>query len=66
MKCWEFPAELRNSLASQEKLPAGVYSRNKFEKLVHLVGFVIRIYRDERSPERQNSQYQTDSFLFWK
>lgn len=25
MKCWEFPAELRNSLASQEKtLPAGV------------------------------------------
>jgi len=29
------------------------YSKNEFEKLVHLVGFVIRIYHDTRSPERQ-------------
>jgi len=29
------------------------YSKNKLEKLVHLVGFVIRIYDDARSPERQ-------------
>jgi hypothetical protein len=29
------------------------YSKNKFEKLVHLFGFVIRIYHDTRSPERQ-------------
>ena len=29
------------------------YSKNKFEKLVHLVGFIIRIYQDARSPERQ-------------
>ena len=29
------------------------YSKNKFEKLGHLVGFIIRIYHDERSPERQ-------------
>jgi hypothetical protein len=29
------------------------YSKNKFEKLVHLVGFIIRIYHDERSHERQ-------------
>ena len=29
------------------------YSKNKFEKLVHLVCFIIRIYHDERSPERQ-------------
>ena len=29
------------------------YSKNKFEKSVHLVGFVIRIYHDARSPERQ-------------
>jgi len=29
------------------------YSKNKFEKLVHLLGFVIRIYHDARSPERQ-------------
>jgi len=30
------------------------YSKNRFEKLVHLVGFIIRIYHDARSPERQN------------
>ena len=29
------------------------YSKNKFEKLVHLVGFVIRLCHDARSPERQ-------------
>jgi len=29
------------------------YSKNKFEKLVHLLGFIIRIYHDARSPERQ-------------
>jgi len=29
------------------------HSKNKFEKLVHLVGFDIRIYHDTRSPERQ-------------
>jgi hypothetical protein len=27
--------------------------KNKFEKLVHLVGFIVRIYHDARSPERQ-------------
>ena len=31
-----------------------VFSKNKFEKLVLLVGFIIRIYRDARSPEIQN------------
>jgi len=29
------------------------YFKNKLEKLVHLVGFIIRIYDDVRSPERQ-------------
>jgi hypothetical protein len=29
------------------------YSKNKFEILVNLVGFVIRIYHDAGSPERQ-------------
>jgi len=29
------------------------YSRNKFEKLVHLVGSIIKIYHDARSPEQQ-------------
>jgi len=26
------------------------YSKNKFEKLVYLFGFIIRIYHDARSP----------------
>jgi len=29
------------------------YSKNKFEKLVYLVGFIIRMYHDTRSPERE-------------
>ena len=28
------------------------HSKNKFEKLVHLVGFIIKIHNDARSPER--------------
>ena len=28
---------------------------NKFEKLVHLFGFIIRIYHDARSSERQKN-----------
>ena len=32
------------------------YSKNIFEKLVHLVGFIIRIYHDARLPERQIKQ----------
>jgi len=29
------------------------YSKNKFEKLMHLVGFIIRIYHEAWLPERQ-------------
>jgi len=29
------------------------YSKNKFEKLMHLVGFIRRMYHDARSSERQ-------------
>jgi len=32
---------------------AEFYSNNKYEKLVHLVGFIIIIYHDVRSLERQ-------------
>ena len=32
---------------------AEFYSKNKFEKIVHLVGVIIRIYHDARSPECQ-------------
>ena len=37
-------------------LLAEFYSKNKLEKLVHLVGFIIRIYHDARSPECQSCQ----------
>ena len=30
------------------------YSKNKFEKFVNVVGFIIKIYHDARSPEHQN------------
>ena len=33
------------------------YSKNKFEKLVHLVGFIIRLYHDARSSEYQIHAY---------
>jgi len=36
------------------------YSKNKFDKLVHLVGFIIRIYHDARSPERQKASVVFD------
>ena len=29
------------------------YSKNTFEKLLHLVGFIMRIYHDAPSPEHQ-------------
>jgi len=55
--CWHIPL-----LCVQWKTPddgqrnrtkhVQFYSKNKFEKLVHLVGFIIRMYHDARSPER--------------
>jgi len=44
--CWQLASRIRTD-------PVEFYSKNKFEKLVHLVGFIIRIYHDARSPERQ-------------
>ena len=34
------------------------YSK-KIDKLMHLVGFIIRIYHDAHSPERQIKKYLT-------
>jgi hypothetical protein len=34
--------------------PVEFYFKNKFEELVHLVGCIIRIYHNSRSPERQS------------
>ena len=50
--CWQ--------LASRNcSKPVEFYFKNKFEKLLHLAGFIIRIYHDARSSERQ---IDTDSF----
>ena len=42
------------------------YSKNKFVKLGHLVGFIIRICHNARSPERQNKKMKfiTKTFHF--
>jgi len=46
---WEAPGD------GQRNCPKHIefYSKNKFDKLVPLVGFIIRICHDVRSPERQ-------------
>jgi len=54
---------LKKTIADDRKIPddgqqycwkhVELYSKNKFEKLVHLVGFIIRIYHDALSPELQ-------------
>jgi len=66
--CWQLASRIRTELQfCPEKTPhdeqrncpkhAEFYSKNKFEKLVHLVGFIISIYHDARSPERQRPKY---------
>ena len=67
--CWELASRIRMELQfrpdscvrwktpddGHRNCPKHVefYSKNKFEELVHLVGFITRIYHDARSPERQ-------------
>jgi len=46
---WKTPDDGRRNCPKHVEF----YSKNKCEKLVHLVGFIIRIYHDARSPERQ-------------
>ena len=50
----------------QRKCPKHVefYSKNKFEKLVHLVGFIVRLYHDARSPESQIIHIILGVFIF--
>jgi hypothetical protein len=48
VQCWIPDAGQRNCPKHVE-----FYSKNKFEKLMHLVGFVIRIYHDTRPAECQ-------------
>jgi len=46
---WKTPGDAQRNCPKHVEF----YSKNTFQKLVHLVGFVIRIYHDARSPERQ-------------
>ena len=39
------------------------YSKNKFKKLAHLVGFIRRISHDARSPESQNYYFKSAIFM---
>ena len=48
VQCWTPDDGQRNCPKHLE-----FYYKNKFEKLVHLVGFIIRIYHDARSSECQ-------------
>ena len=64
--CWQYSKYVWHIplLCSQWKTPddgqrncpkhVEFYSKNKFEKLVHLVGFIIRIYDDKHSPGSLN------------
>jgi len=49
----------------QRKCPKHVefYSKNKFEKLVHLIGFMISTYHDARSSERQKASVVFDGHV---
>jgi len=60
---WHIPllcVQLKPADDGQRNCPKHVefYSKNKFDKLVHLVGFIIRIYHAARSPERQIAHAQ--------
>jgi preprotein translocase subunit Sss1 len=43
-----------------------LYSKNKFEKLVHLVGFIIRLYHDARSSECQIWETSASCWFYCK
>jgi hypothetical protein len=40
------------------------YSKSKFEKLMYLIGFIIRIYHNAGSSEYQNISYPVPFFFF--
>ena len=62
--CWHIPllcVQWKTPDDGQRNCPKHVdfNSKNKFEKLAHLVSFIIRIYHDARSPERQKFHFPT-------
>jgi len=56
--CWHIPllcVKWKTPDDGQRNCPKHIvfYSKNSFEKLVHLVGFIVRIFHDALLPERQ-------------
>ena len=53
---WNRTVHVSDSFSVQRNYAKHVelYSKNKFEKLIYLIGFIIRIYHDARSSECQN------------
>ena len=67
---WNIPllcAQWKSPDDGQMNCPKHVefYSKNKFEKLVHLIGFITRIYHDTRSPVRQTCMNVSPSYSPW-
>ena len=57
---WKTPDDGQRNCPKQVEF----YSKNKFEKLVHLVGFIIRVYHDARSPGRQKKNQLDAQLIF--
>jgi len=55
---WEIPDDGQGNCPKHVEF----HFKNKIEKSVHLVGFIIRIYHDARSPERQSSTSPVQQF----
>ena len=51
-QCWT-PDDGQRERERDSPKHAEFHSKDKFEKLVHVVGFVITIYHDARSPGHQ-------------
>ena len=52
VQCWT-PDDGQRNCPKHVEFYSRVLFKNEFEKLVHLVGFIIRIYHDARSSECQ-------------
>jgi len=50
---WYMSYRFADSLRAGSERSFIEFYAKKFDKLVHLVGFIIRIYHHARSPERQ-------------
>ena len=63
--CYVYSEKLNDDGQRNSRKHVEFYSKNKFEKLVHLVDFIIWIFHDAPSPEHQNP-ILTLNLLTWK